>query len=100
MAIERKITRTIEENTCTVLCIDLTNNQTENRTFIIGKVKTPTEALAVIKRKFDNETRLALHVLNMETSTALYEMSEVEFIRHAHRVEKPTADEKQDEIEN
>lgn len=90
MAIERKITRTIEENTCTVLCIDLTNNQTENRTFIIGKVKTTSEALATIKRKFDNETRLALHVLAMETSTALYEMTEVEFIRHAHRVEKST----------
>ena len=77
------ITRTVEETTCKTLCINLTTNETEIRTFITGKVSNSAEALSVIQRKFDNATRKALYVLEMGVSTKLYGMPEDMFIKYA-----------------
>lgn len=83
MANVRMITRTIEETTCKTLTIDLTTNETTIRNFVTGKVKNPAEALSVIQRKFDNEKRKALYVLEMSVETKLYGMPEDDFIKFA-----------------
>lgn len=95
MAKERMITRTVEETTCKTLCINLTTNETEIRTFITGKVSNSAEALSVIQRKFDNATRKALYVLEMDVSTKLYGMPEDMFIKYATLLpdRKPTSEE-------
>lgn len=84
------VTATISESVNSVLCLNLSDNTTEIKSFSTAKI-SPEKALKVIKKRFDSEKSIALHVLNSYTVENKYRMTESDFLSYAVELDaRPT----------
>lgn len=87
MANIRYITRTIEENTYSALVFNTATNATEIQHFAVGKVKSDSEALSIIQRKFNTETLKAVYIVSKDAPVLRkYRMPEELFVKYGELV--------------
>ena len=84
MARERFITRTITENTVTVLGMNLETCTAETKTLLIaGEYE---DFLKVAQSLYNDETFTVVKIMDVKTEEVIYKMREVDFIKNATRV--------------
>lgn len=88
MAKERTITRTITATHYNVFGVNTETGETNIYTYVLtGKISSE-KALKTLKKSHETETLKLVYIESTSTDTALYEMSEADFIAHATKVEK------------
>lgn len=93
MATERMITRTIQKKVYTCLVFKCSDNTTENADFILTEKVTDNDtALKLLRKRYEGETLKVCAIINTRIEEKLYALSEVEFLKYAHPVEKAEAD--------
>ena len=85
MARQPQVTRTIQTTKCSVLCIDLANEQPFTQEVILPRTyKDERSMMKKIKPIVENDNVKAIHVQNFTVESTLYGMTEEEFISMAH----------------
>ena len=89
MANERMITRTIQKKVYNTLVFDCNSNETKNVDFILTEKVTDNEqALKLLRKRYEGETCKVCAIISTRIEEKLYALSEVEFLKYAHIVEK------------
>lgn len=87
MARERMVTRTINEYSVTVLCVDTFKAELSTRTVkLTGEYKDESEILSCVQDKYNLDTFKIVSVQSVVVEEKLYGMPEVEFIRFAREL--------------
>lgn len=86
MARERMVTRTVSETTVTVMCVNVTTAEMENKVYTLGQVSNQSDALKALKKLYETDTFKLVAVVSMEVTEQLYGMTEVEFIKLARKL--------------
>lgn len=86
MARERMVTRTVSETTVTVMCVNVTTAEMENKVYTLGQVSNQSDALKVLKKLYETDTFKLVAVVSMDVTEQLYGMTEVEFIKLARKL--------------
>ncbi len=94
MARMRMVTRTVNENTYTCMCVDTESAEIINRDFVVGvEFDTDETALKNFQKQYNTETFKVVAVVAHSVKEILYGMPESEFIRLA-KVLPPRSGEK------
>lgn len=94
MAIERMVTRTIQKKVYVCKVFDNVTEEMRTAEFILtDKVKDNDAALKMLKKRYDGDTIQILKISDTKIEEKLYAMSEVDFLRFAHIVEKDSKEE-------
>jgi len=83
MARERMITRTIEQETATIMCLDVTTAEVQVRDFTIGGNYDTETLLKKFKEIYETETFKLVHIERVHMDELLLGMPEEDFIRYA-----------------
>ena len=84
MARERMVTRTIEANRVTVMCLDTITAEPQNETVeISAAIKGDKAMLKAIRKLIETEDYKVVKIVAESPVKALYKMSEAEFIANA-----------------
>ncbi len=86
MARERMVTRTVSETTVTVMCVNVTTAEMENKVYTLGQVSNQSDALKALKKLYETDTFKLVAVVSMNVTEQLYGMTEVEFIKLARKL--------------
>lgn len=79
-----QVTRTIETTTVTAVCLDLTEQKPYEIVYILsGRFKSPAQIQKALEKELNDETHRVVHVKESTEATALYGMTEQEFIKYA-----------------
>ena len=83
MSRERKITRTIEETKITVLCLNVVTAEPIYKDFYTTEKETDrNKTLKKLKKLHETDELKLVTIVETETKTAVYEMSESDFIKY------------------
>ena len=89
MATERMITRTIQKKVYTTLVFDCVTGETRNSDFILTEKVTDNDtALKMLRKRYEGDSIKVCAIVNTKIEEKLYAMSEVDFLKYAHIVEK------------
>ena len=89
MAIERMVTRTIQKKVYVCKVFDNITDEIRTSEFVLtDKVKDNDTALKMLKKRYDGKSIQILKIADTKIEEKLYAMSEVDFIKYAHIVEK------------
>ncbi len=89
MATERMITRTIQKKVYNTLVFDCTTGETRTADFILTEKITDNEqALKMLRKRYEGDTIKVCAIVGTKIEEKLYAMSEVDFLKYAHIVEK------------
>lgn len=91
MARKRMVTRTINATKATVMVLDGNDELTTETTVVSGVCETTDEALKAVKAVWGSREGTPVKVKGIETISALYGMTEEDFINHAKQLDKPAA---------
>lgn len=83
MANVKMVTRTIEQTTAEVMCVDTNIKQVLVNTYKIGGVYTDEDLLKKLKNIFENSSLVLVKIENQKTEQLLLGMTEEDFIRYA-----------------
>lgn len=94
------VTRTIESTKATILCLNVETGTPENKEVVLsGTFKDNEAILKSAKKVIETETLKAVHVNSATVETALYGMSEQEFIAVAKILGEGRKSSKEDQPE-
>ena len=94
MAIERMVTRTIQKKVYVCKVFDKVTEEMCTAEFVLtDKVKDNETALKMLKKRYDGDSIQILKISDTKIEEKLYAMSEVDFIKYAHIVEKDSQEE-------
>lgn len=94
MARMRMVTRTVNENTYTCMCVDTVSAEIVNKDFVVGvEFDTDDAALKNFQKQYNTETFKVVAVVAHSVKEILYGMPEADFIRLA-KVMPPRSGEK------
>lgn len=83
MSRERKITRTIEETKITVLALNVVTAEPMYKDFYTTEKETDhNKILKKLKKMHETEEVKLVSIIETESKTAVYEMSESDFIKY------------------
>lgn len=89
MANERMVTRTIQKKVYICKVFDNVTEEMRTAEFVLtDKVKDNDAALKMLKKRYDGESIQILKISDTKIEEKLYAMSEVDFLKYAHIVEK------------
>ena len=89
MAIERMVTRTIQKKVYVCKVFDNVTEEMRTAEFVLtDKVKDNETALKILKKRYDGDSIQILKISDTKIEEKLYAMSEVDFLKYAHIVEK------------
>lgn len=88
MANQRTITRTITVTHYDVFCVHTERGETSINDYVLTGKLPYDKALKFLKKEFETEVFKLVYIDHDTTETAQYEMSEIDFIAHATKVEK------------
>lgn len=83
MARERMVTRTVEQTTAEVMCLNVETAEVTIESYTIGGTPTESELLKKLRKMYETETFKLVAIQKIETDTLLLGMTEEDFIRHA-----------------
>lgn len=84
MARQPMVTRTITTTKLTVMCLDISTQETVTKEVTVPRVfKDETKLLNKIKPMVETDTLKAVHIVSAEVVETLYGMTEQEFIAHS-----------------
>lgn len=83
MARKRMVTRTIEQTTAKIMCLDVSTAEVTINEYKIGGTFTDSALLAKMKTLYETETFKLVHVETNTTEELLLGMTEEDFIRYA-----------------
>ena len=94
MAMERMVTRTIQKKVYVCKVYDMDDDNVMTCEFILTeKIKDNDTALKMLKKRYDGDTLQILKIVDTKIEEKLYAMSEVDFLKYAHIVEKDSKEE-------
>ena len=94
MAIERMVTRTIQKKVYVCKVFDNVTEEMRIAEFVLtDKVKDNDTALKLLKKRYDGGSIQILKISDTKIEEKLYAMSEVDFLKYAHIVEKDSKEE-------
>ena len=94
MATERMVTRTIQKKVYICKVYDMVFDTVETAEFILTeKVKDNDVALKMLKKRYDGDTLQILKIVDTKIEEKLYAMTEVDFLKYAHILEKDSKEE-------
>ena len=94
MAIERMVTRTIQKKVYVCKVFDNVTEEMRTAEFVLtDKVKDNDTALKLLKKRYDGDSIQILKISDTKIEEKLYAMSEVDFLKYAHIVEKDSKEE-------
>ena len=94
MARVRMVTRTVNENTYTCMCVDTISAEIINRDFVVGvEFDTDEQALKHFQKQYNTDGFKVVAVVAHSVKEILYGMTEADFIRLA-KVLPPRSSEK------
>ena len=94
MATERMVTRTIQKKVYICKVYDMVFDTVETAEFILtDKVKDNDVALKMLKKRYDGDTLQILKIVDTKIEEKLYAMTEVDFLKYAHILEKDSKEE-------
>lgn len=94
MARQRMVTRTVNENTYTCMCVDTISAEIINRDFVVGvEFETEDAALRNFQKLYNTDGFKVVAVVAHSVKEILYGMPEADFIRLA-KVLPPRSGEK------
>ena len=86
---ERMVTRTISKKVYTCIVFDNQTMNTKECDFILTeKITDNAQALKLLKKRYDGDTLIVCAIKDTHIEEKLYAMSEVDFLKYAHIVEK------------
>ena len=86
---ERMVTRTIQKKVYTCLVFDCVTMETRNSDFILTEKVTDNDAaLKLLRKRYEGDSIKVCAIVNTHIEEKLYAMSEVDFLKYAHIVEK------------
>lgn len=89
MAMERMVTRTIQKKVYVCKVFDNVTEEMRTAEFVLtDKVKDNDVALKMLKKRYDGDSIQILKISDTKIEEKLYAMSEVDFLKYAHIVEK------------
>ena len=97
MATVKMVTRTIEQTTAEVMCVDTNTAQVSINTYTIGGSYTDEDLLKKLKKLFENSGLVLIKIENQKTDQLLLGMTEEDFIRYA-TVLPPRNSKKENEV--
>lgn len=97
MACVKMVTRTIEQTTAEVMCVDTNTAQVSINTYTIGGSYTDEDLLKKLKKLFENSGLVLIKIENQKTDQLLLGMTEEDFIRYA-TVLPPRNSKKENEV--
>lgn len=83
MARKRMVTRTIEQTTAKIMCLDVSTAEVTINEYKIGGAFTDAELLTKMKSLYETESFKLVHVEGNTTEEMLLGMTEEDFIRYA-----------------
>lgn len=83
MARKRMVTRTINQVTADVMCLNIETAEVRTNEYTIGGVYTPEELLKKLQELYQTDTLKLVHIDSMHNEELLLGMDEDEFIRLA-----------------
>ncbi len=83
MANVKMVTRTIEQTTAEVMCVDTNTAQVTINTYTIGGAYTDEDLLKKLKKLFEVDGIVLVKIESQETDQLLLGMTEEDFIRYA-----------------
>lgn len=83
MARVKMITRTVEQTTAKVMCLDVRTAEVTVCEYTVGGNLSSEEALAKLKSIYDTDTLKLVHVEETKTEELLLGMPEEDFIKYA-----------------
>lgn len=83
MANVKMVTRTIEQTTAEVMCVDTNTAQVTINSYTIGGVYTDGELLKKLKKLFEADGLVFVKIESQHTEQLLLGMTEEDFIRYA-----------------
>lgn len=94
MATERMVTRTIQKKVYICKVYDMVSDTVGTSEFILtDKVKDNDVALKMLKKRYDGDTLQILKIVDTKIEEKLYAMTEVDFLKYAHILEKDSKEE-------
>ena len=94
MATERMVTRTIQKKVYICKVYDMVFDTVETAEFILTeKVKDNDVALKMLKKRYDDDILQILKIVDTKIEEKLYAMTEVDFLKYAHIMEKDSKEE-------
>ncbi len=85
------ITRTIQTTRATVMFIDTTNPTPYTNDIVLPRTyKNDDAMLKLVKQMCETSTIKAVAIMSSKIESALYGMSEADFVAHAQIIEKPS----------
>lgn len=92
MSRERFVTRTITSNIYDVICMDVVTVETIIKEFVItGDIPSDNEkAMRTLRKLNETDEFKLVAIQNVRTEEELFGISEIEFIKVAHRLDKET----------
>ena len=97
MASAKMVTRTIEQTTAEVMCVDTNTAQVTVNSYTIGGVYTDEDLLKKLKKLFEADGLVLVKIESQHTEQLLLGMSEEDFIRYA-TVLPPRCSKKESEV--
>lgn len=83
MANVKMVTRTIEQTTAEVMCVDTDTAQVTINSYTIGGAYTDDELLKKLKKLFETDCLVFVKIESQHTEQLLLGMTEEDFIRYA-----------------
>lgn len=83
MANVKMVTRTIEQTTAEVMCVDTNTAQVTINTYTIGGAYTDEDLLKKLKKLFEADGIVIVKIESQHTEHLLLGMTEEDFIRYA-----------------
>ena len=95
------ITRTIQTTRATVMFIDTTDPTPYTNDIVLPRTyKNDDAMLKLVKQMCETSTIKAVAIMSSTVESALYGMTESDFVAHAHIIEKPSKADIDNDTEN
>lgn len=86
---ERMITRTIQKKVYTCMVFDCVSMETRMTDFVLTeKITDDDAALKMLRKRYEGDSIKIAAIVKTHIEEKLYAMSEVDFLKYAHIVEK------------
>ena len=90
---ERMVTRTIQKKVYTCVVFDCQTNEVRDADFILTeKITDDAVALVKLRKRYEGDSIKIAAIKNTHIEEKLYAMTEVDFLKYAHVVEKEKMD--------
>ena len=83
MAREKMVTRTTQQTTAEIMCLNVETAEVEIKSYTIGGSPTDSEILKKLRKIYETETFKLVALQKIETETLLLGMTEEDFIKYA-----------------